>query len=61
MLPKQEPMAMDEVLKELVDSIITSVDHHESSRPLFDRGRWNMQIQRVCFEHIASKVERFFS
>ena len=46
--------AVDPVdLKWLVSQIIESADLSRGSRPVYDRKKWNREIQKVCFDKIA--------
>ena len=46
--------AVDTVdLKRLVSYIIESADLSKGPRPVYDRKKWNREIQRVCFDKIA--------
>ena len=40
-------------LKRLASKIIDSADLSRGSRPVYDRKKWNREIQRVCFDKIA--------
>ena len=39
-------------LKRLVSHIIESADLSKDPRPVYDRKKWNREIQRMCFEEI---------
>jgi hypothetical protein len=43
-------------LRKLVDVITCSVIS-EGDRPIYDRTRWNKEIQKLCFDAIKAKVE----
>ena len=46
--------AVDPVnLKRLASKVIESADLSRGSRPVYDRKKWNREIQRVCFDKIA--------
>lgn len=46
--------AVDPVeLKRLASKIIDSADLSRGHRPVYDRRKWNREIQRVCFDKIA--------
>lgn len=46
--------AVDPVdLKRLASQIIESADLSKGPRPVYDRKKWNLEIQRVCFDKIA--------
>lgn len=45
-----------EDLRRLIDEITCSVIS-EGDRPIYDRTRWNKEIQRLCFDAIKAKVE----
>ena len=46
--------AVDPVdLKRLASQIIESADLSRGSRPVYDRKKWNREIQKVCFDKIA--------
>ena len=46
--------AVDPVdLKRLASQIIESADLSRGPRPVYDRKKWNREIQRVCFDKIA--------
>ena len=46
--------AVDPVdLKRLASQIIESADLSRDLRPVYDRKKWNREIQRVCFDKIA--------
>ena len=42
-----------EELEKLANQIIESADTSRGPRPVFDRKKWNREIQRVCFDKIA--------
>lgn len=46
-----------EDLRKLIDKITSNVINSEGDRPIYDRTRWNKEIQRLCFDAIKSKVE----
>ena len=45
-----------EELERLADQIIESADLSKSSRPIYDRKKWNREIQKHCFEKIVHKT-----
>ena len=44
-------------LRKLVDEITGNVLTTEGDRPIYDRTRWNKEIQRLCFDAIKARVE----
>lgn len=42
-----------EQLERLVDQIILSADLSSGTRPIFDRIKWNREIQSLCFDKIV--------
>ena len=46
-------------LENLVDEIVTSRIPASNGRYIYDRKRWNKEIQKLCFDSIASKVNSF--
>lgn len=44
-------------LKKLVDEITSDVLSTDGERPVYDRKRWNKEIQRLCFDAIKARVE----
>lgn len=46
-------------LLNLVQRIIQSGYHSKDGRPLYDRIKWNKEIQDLCFEEIRVKVSKF--
>ena len=45
-----------EELERLANRIIESVDLSKGSRPIYDRIKWNREIQKLCFEKIIHKT-----
>lgn len=45
-----------EELEKLCNQIIESADLTRGPRPVFDRKKWNCEIQRVCFDKINNKL-----
>ena len=46
-----------EDLRKLIDKITSNVINSEGYRPIYDRTRWNKEIQKLCFDAIRAKVE----
>ena len=46
-----------EYMEKLVDVITRNAIEANDERPMYDRRRWNKEIQRLCFDAIKSKVE----
>lgn len=44
-------------LEALVDEIIKNPIRMEDDRPIYDRKKWNIEIQRVCFDRICERFE----
>ena len=44
-------------MEKLVDEITKNAIEANDERPMYDRRRWNKEIQRLCFDAIKSKVE----
>ena len=44
-------------LEKLANQIIESVDSSKCTRPLYDRKRWNREIQNLCFDRIAEVID----
>ena len=44
-------------LRKLVDEITGNVLTTEGDRPIYDRTRWNKDIQRLCFDAIKARIE----
>ena len=44
-------------LEQLANQIIESADISKGDRPLYNRGKWNLIIQEVCFVRIQSNIE----
>jgi hypothetical protein len=44
-------------LRKLVDNITSNAINSEGDRPIYDRTRWNKEIQKLCFDAIKAKVE----
>ena len=44
-------------LKNLLEQIITNSDNSQGGKPLYDRKKWNKEIQDLCFDRIAYQVE----
>ena len=44
-------------LRKLVDKITGNVLTTEGDQPIYDRTRWNKEIQRLCFDALKAKVE----
>ena len=40
-------------LEALVNQIIESADHSKGERPVYDRIKWNKEIQKLCFDKIV--------
>ncbi len=45
-----------EELERLANRIIESADLSKGSRPIYDRIKWNHEIQKLCFEKIIHKT-----
>ena len=46
-----------EDMEKLVEDITSNVINSEGDRPIYDRTRWNKEIQRLCFDAIKARVE----
>ena len=46
------------VLEKLVDDIIANPVGIEGDRPVYDRKKWNVIIQRTCFNRIVGIIEK---
>jgi hypothetical protein len=46
-----------EDMEKLVDEITRNAIDTNDERPMYDRRRWNKEIQKLCFDAIRSKVE----
>lgn len=44
-------------LRQLANRIIGSADNIKGCRPIYDRKKWNLEIQRVCFDKIVSAIK----
>lgn len=42
-----------EQLERLADQIISSANHSSGTRPIYDRIKWNREIQSLCFNKIV--------
>ena len=45
-------------LKRLTSQIIESADLSRGPRPVYDRKKWNREIQRVCFDMIFNQIHK---
>ena len=45
-------------LEKLVDDIIVNPVCIEGNRPVYDRKKWNVVIQQICFDRIVEIVEK---
>ena len=43
-------------LMELADKIMNGPIGFDGGRPIYDRIKWNREIQRVCFDNIMKKI-----
>ena len=43
-------------LDKLARLIIESADHTKGVRPVYDRKKWNREIQNLCFDKLLAKV-----
>ena len=46
-----------EVLERLANQIIESADLSRGTRPIYDRRKWNREIQDWCFDNLVEKLE----
>ena len=46
-----------EELEKLANQIIESADLTRGKRPVYDRKKWNREIQKLCFDKIAKLFE----
>jgi hypothetical protein len=46
-----------EDLRKLVEVITSNAINYEGDCPIYDRIRWNKEIQKLCFDAIKAKVE----
>ena len=44
-------------MEKLVDEITRNAIDTNDERPMYDRRRWNKEIQKLCFDAIKAKVE----
>lgn len=44
-------------LQNLLEQIITNSDNSQDGKPLYDRKKWNKEIQDLCFDKITYQVE----
>ena len=47
-----------EDMEKLVDEITRNAIEANDERPMYDRRRWNKEIQRLCFDAIKREVEK---
>lgn len=45
-------------LEELANRIIADASYKEDGTPIYDRIKWNKEIQEICFERIEEKVQK---
>jgi hypothetical protein len=49
------------ILEKLTNQIIDSADLSRGIRPIYDRIKWNREIQKLCFDKIVEKVVQYTS